>query len=235
MYLNKVYFGDGLYGVEAASLGYFGKHAAEVSRGRGRAAGRTGEGAVHLRADGQRRARDGPAQRRAAGDARREGDRSRRPTTPPCSEPVVLDDALRRGEAFGQYFKEEVRRFLVQRFGWERVYQGGLKVYTTVDLDMQKAAEAEVARALAEIEKRQGARKTHRRGAAAGGARRDGPAHRRSARDGRRPRFRAELVQSRDAGQAPAGFGVQAVRLCRRARARLLAGHAHRRTSTSRS
>ena len=62
------------------------------------------------------------------------------------SEPVVLDDGLRRGEAFGQYFKEEVRRFLVQRFGWERVYQGGLKVYTTVDLDMQKAAEAEVAR-----------------------------------------------------------------------------------------
>ena len=29
-YLNKVYFGDGLYGVEAASLGYFGKHASEL-------------------------------------------------------------------------------------------------------------------------------------------------------------------------------------------------------------
>src|SRR4029453_10064267 len=31
MYLNKVYFGDGLYGVGAGSLGYFGKHASEVS------------------------------------------------------------------------------------------------------------------------------------------------------------------------------------------------------------
>src|SRR5262249_17323257 len=31
MYLNKVYFGDGLYGVEAASRGYFGKHASELS------------------------------------------------------------------------------------------------------------------------------------------------------------------------------------------------------------
>src|SRR4030095_12917016 len=31
MYLNKVYFGDGLYGVEAASRGYFGRHADELS------------------------------------------------------------------------------------------------------------------------------------------------------------------------------------------------------------
>ena len=30
LYLNKVYLGDGLYGVEAASLGYFGKHASEI-------------------------------------------------------------------------------------------------------------------------------------------------------------------------------------------------------------
>ena len=31
MYLNKVYFGDGLYGAEAASLGYFGKSAADLT------------------------------------------------------------------------------------------------------------------------------------------------------------------------------------------------------------
>ena len=30
LYLNKAYFGDGLYGVEAASLGYIGKHAQEL-------------------------------------------------------------------------------------------------------------------------------------------------------------------------------------------------------------
>src|SRR5262249_59296606 len=30
LYLNKAYFGDGLYGAEAASLGYFGKHASEL-------------------------------------------------------------------------------------------------------------------------------------------------------------------------------------------------------------
>src|SRR5436190_726653 len=31
LYLNKVYFGDGLYGVEAASRGFFGKHAADLT------------------------------------------------------------------------------------------------------------------------------------------------------------------------------------------------------------
>ena len=74
-------------------------------------------------------------------------------------------DALRRGEAYGQYFKEAVRRELVERFGHARVYEGGLVVYTTVDLAMQKAAEAEVQRALKEIEERQAARR--RKGAPA--------------------------------------------------------------------
>ena len=41
--------------------------------------------------------------------------------------PLQLNDALRSEEAYGQYFKEEVRKQLVERFGWERVYQGGLQ------------------------------------------------------------------------------------------------------------
>jgi penicillin-binding protein 1A len=71
------------------------------------------------------------------------------------TEPV-LRDALRREEGFGLYFKEEVRRQLVEQFGWERVYHGGLRVYTTIDPGMQKVAEAQVARALEEIQTRKG-------------------------------------------------------------------------------
>ena len=159
LYLNKVYFGDGLYGVEAASLGYFGKHASEVTvaqaallAGLVKAPSSYAPTVSVDRARTRRNVvlqamRDEKMIDRAAYDAA-------------VKEPVVLDDALRRGEAYGGYFKEEVRRFLVQRFGWERVYQGGLRVYTTVDLDMQKAAEAEVTRGIADIEKRQGAKKT---------------------------------------------------------------------------
>ncbi len=102
---------------------------------------------------------------------------------------MKLNDALRSEEPFGQYFKEEVRKQLVEQFGWERVYEGGLKVHTTLDLDMQKAAETEVSRGLEEIEKRQLRRKPGpaSTGAAPGGARRDGSRDRRSAGNGRRP------------------------------------------------
>ena len=50
---------------------------------------------------------------------------------------VELYDGLRNEEPYGRYFKEEVRRQLVERFGAERVAEGGLRVYTTIDLAMQ--------------------------------------------------------------------------------------------------
>jgi penicillin-binding protein 1A len=157
LYLNKVYFGDGLYGVEAASLGYLGKPASAVDVAEAALlAGLVKSPSSYAPTVSLERA---TARRnlvlRAMLDAR-SIDRAEYDTA--LARKVTLDDALRRGEAFGQYFKEEVRRFLVQRFGWERVYQGGLKVYTTVDLDMQKVAEAEIARGIADIEKRQARR-----------------------------------------------------------------------------
>ena len=119
----------------------------------------------------------------------------------------------------------------MERFGWERVYHEGLRVETTIDLDMQKAAEAEVARALADIEKRQRARGLQALGRRTRCRRRSSRSIRTPARSGagRRPRVRREPVQPCHAGAAAAGLGVQAVRLCRGARARLHAGHADQR------
>ena len=68
--------------------------------------------------------------------------------------PVHLENGLQRDEAFGQYFKEQVRRELVERFGWARVASGGLRVYTTIDPDMQQAAEKALEAGLVTIEKR---------------------------------------------------------------------------------
>ncbi len=154
LYLNKVYFGDGLYGVEAASLGYFGKPAATLELAEAALlAGLVQSPSTYAptasldRAIARRNVVLGAMHRSGAIDE---------PTYEAAvRSEVALTDALRREEAYGQYFKEEVRRQLVRWLGWEQVYEGGLRVYTTIDLAMQKAAEAEVARGLEEIEARQ--------------------------------------------------------------------------------
>jgi penicillin-binding protein 1A len=161
LYLNKAYFGDGLYGVEAASLGYVGKHAAELNVAEAALiAGLVKSPSTYAPTVSPQRAlarrnlvlrvmhEQGAIDQRAYDSARQED--------------VVVNDALRREEAFGQYFKEEVRQQLVELFGWERVSTEGLLVETTLDLDMQKAAEIEVAEAVAAIEKRQSARARQR-------------------------------------------------------------------------
>jgi len=65
-----------------------------------------------------------------------------------------LRDGLRADEPHGQYFKEQVRIELVQRFGWQRVYQGGLRVFSTVNMPLQLAAEAAVDDALKSLDAR---------------------------------------------------------------------------------
>ena len=57
LYLNKVYFGDGLYGVEAASRGFFGKHASELCVDEAALLAGLVKSPSSLRADGQPRAR----------------------------------------------------------------------------------------------------------------------------------------------------------------------------------
>jgi 1A family penicillin-binding protein len=158
LYLNKVYFGAGLYGAEAAALGYFGKHAADLEpaeaallAGLVKAPSTTSPTVSVERAVTRRN-----AVLRAMRETGAIDDQAFRAAV--ASQPVLVD-ALRGDDAHGQYFWEEVRKQLVRQFGWERVYEGGLRVYTTIDLDMQKAAEAEVSRAISTIEGRQARRK----------------------------------------------------------------------------
>jgi len=66
----------------------------------------------------------------------------------------VLRDGLRADEPHGQYFKEQVRIELVQRFGWQRVYQGGLRVFSTVNMPLQIAAESAVDETLQSLDAR---------------------------------------------------------------------------------
>jgi len=151
LYLNKVYFGDGLYGAEAAARGYFGKPASALN---------LAEAALLA---GLLKA---PSNYAPTVDAAKAESRqgvvlqamldskaiSNAEFNDAIKTQVQIEDGLRAGEPFGHYYKEEVRRQLVELFGWPAVSEGGLQVYTTIDTAMQRAAEAAVERSLAEID-----------------------------------------------------------------------------------
>jgi 1A family penicillin-binding protein len=153
LYLNKVYFGDGLYGAEAAARGYFGRHASEVGVSEAALlAGLVKSPSTYAPTVNPTRAK---ARRNVVLQAMLDTGAIDPATwkTARLSD-VVLHDTLRAQEPHGQYFKEQVRRELVDRFGWQRVYQGGLRVYSTIALPMQIAAEDAIAAALKSIEER---------------------------------------------------------------------------------
>ena len=88
-----------------------------------------------------------------AGDARRRRHRRAPRFEARQGQAVTLQRCAAQRRAVRPYFKEQVRLELVERFGWERVYQSGLRVYTTIDVEMQKAAEAAVAKSLDDLER----------------------------------------------------------------------------------
>ncbi|HEV3058357.1 MAG TPA: PBP1A family penicillin-binding protein [Vicinamibacterales bacterium] len=153
LYLNKVYFGDGLYGVEAASRGFFGKHASELNvQEAATLAGLVKSPSSYAPTVSLERA---TARRNVVLQAMLDTGAIARPEWQAArASKIVVHDGLRAGEPHGQYFKEQVRRELVDRFGWQRVYQGGLRVYSTIDMKMQAAAESAVADSLKIIDER---------------------------------------------------------------------------------
>ena len=155
LYLNKVYFGDGLYGVEAAARGYFGKSASQLAVDESALLAGLIQSpssyAPTVNLDRAVNRRNVVLQTMVSSGAidQASADRAKK-------APVNLANALEIKETFGLYFKEQVRRELVDRFGWQRVYQGGLRVHTTMNADMQQAAESILAEGLEDIEKRRG-------------------------------------------------------------------------------
>jgi hypothetical protein len=158
LYLNKVYFGDGLYGVEAAARGYFGKSASDLDLAESALlVGVINAPSVNAPTVSLPRAL---ARRALVLKAMHEQELiSTEALDGATNEKVALRDILRREEPLGQYFKEEVRQQLVRQFGWERLSESGLRVYTTIDPEMQRAAEAIIETSVAQIEARRSKRR----------------------------------------------------------------------------
>jgi penicillin-binding protein 1A len=151
LYLNKVYFGDGFYGIEAASRGYFGKSANAL----------TVDEAALLAGLIQAPSAYAPTAHLERAVARRDvvlgqmheaGFLSADAAAAFAATKVRLEDGFER-ERSGQYFKNHITRLLIDRFGWDAVSQGGLRVFATIDPKMQEAAEQTLAKGLGDAEK----------------------------------------------------------------------------------
>jgi penicillin-binding protein 1A len=149
LYLNQIYLGNGAYGIESASQRYFGKtlkdlNVAEVAMLAGLPKGpeRYNPRMFPDRAVQRRNTVIGvmaDAKTVSASDA-----------SEARAYPLRLATRVEAGEV-APYFVEWIRQQLDDKFG-KQLYEQGLKVYTTLDLDMQSAAERSLERQLRAIE-----------------------------------------------------------------------------------
>jgi penicillin-binding protein 1A len=164
-YLNRIYLGDGHYGVEAAARGYFGKTAADLTAPEAAllagiikcpsaCSPRTAPALAKLRRD------------TVLGEMHAAGNLSNKEYSQGLAAPVRLiperHDYYDAGhltaadyelsQPCALYFVEQVRREVMSRFGDGAVLRGGLRIYTTVDMGLQKQAEHAIADRLQQID-----------------------------------------------------------------------------------
>ena len=152
MYLNQVYFGQGAYGVEAASRTYFGKSVSEVTvREAALLAGLPRAPATyapfeHPKAAKQRR--EVVFRRMVEYGALKDEDARKLAK----SDLGLIPPERRR--TTGQYFLDYVQQTLEAKYGADMMFKGGLNVYTTLDPSMQLAAEQSLRDGLKTLEGR---------------------------------------------------------------------------------
>jgi len=153
LYLNQIYFGQGAYGVASAAQTYFGKDLSALTVAESAFLAGLPKSPSHY----------SPFKAYDRAKKRQEHVLSR------MEEAGFLSSAEREqavaetlnfrrpgGEQAAPYFVEYIRQMLMAKYGEEMLYKGGLKVYTTLNMEMQKAAEAAFLAGLRELDKRQG-------------------------------------------------------------------------------
>ncbi len=157
IYLTQIYLGSGAYGVEAASRVYFGKHARDLNLAEAAIlAGLPKAPSYYDPYKHPKRAKQ--RQRYVLHRLLRLGWITRSQYEKALAYPLHYHHMKDPTWKVGPYFLEEVRKFLLDRYGENRTYCGGLKVYTTLDIDHQRAAEEALRKGLIASTKRRGFR-----------------------------------------------------------------------------
>ncbi|MEW5806676.1 MAG: PBP1A family penicillin-binding protein [Acidobacteriota bacterium] len=152
-YCNQIYMGHGRYGIEAASLFYFGKASKDLSKA---------ESAM-LAGVLQRPESNSPLKNLKRAEARKNhvlGRMVKEGFLKSDEEEAIRKEkvnvvATAHGEAnVAPYFVEEIRRALLERFGEEMLYRAGMDVYTTLNVRLQQFANESVRKGLDNLKKR---------------------------------------------------------------------------------
>jgi penicillin-binding protein 1A len=155
IYLNQIYLGEEAYGVEAAARTYFGKHAKELNLAEAALiAGLPRAPALYNPYDNPEAARS--RQRYVLRQMKANG----------MITPEEYERALNRELDYRRmadptwsragYYLQTVRNRLLEEFDKKRVYRGGLKVHTALDLSHHQAARAALREGLQSVSKRRG-------------------------------------------------------------------------------
>jgi 1A family penicillin-binding protein len=151
LYLNRIYFGGGLYGAEAAARGYFGKSAREMSLAECATLAGLIKSPNRLSPwtdrDNSREVRDYALDR-----MRDLGFISRERCAAARAQQIVVSS---RQNAQGQsYAVDYIRQQVIAAVGWDRAKNEGFRIRTTIDVDLQKVAEDSLRAHLEAVEQR---------------------------------------------------------------------------------
>ncbi len=155
LYLNEIYLGMGSYGVAAAALNYFDKSLDNLSLAEMAylAALPKAPNNYHPK----RKYKAAMARRNwVLGQMRENGYITQNEMITAQAEPITVRPRSGVDGADAPYFAEEVRRQMVDRFGDDGFYTGGLSIRTTLDPDLQSKADRAVVEGLEALDKRQG-------------------------------------------------------------------------------
>ena len=138
LYLNRIYFGGGLYGAEAAARGYFGKSAREMTL----AECATLAGLIkspNRLSPWSDRANSRETRDYALDRMRDLGFISREQCAAARAEKIVVGS---RQNAQGQtYAVDYIRQQVIAAVGWDRAINEGYRIHTTIDVNLQRVAE----------------------------------------------------------------------------------------------
>ena len=157
LYLNQIFLGRRSYGVPAAALTYFGKALDELEI----------HEMAYLAALPKAPNNYHPTRKTEAAIGRRnwvlgrmqeDGYITAAQADLAKQKPLIPDEVARYGRVRAPYFTEEVRRELIERFGEDSVYQGGLVVRTSLDPEMQDIARDVLREGLIAYDRRHGYR-----------------------------------------------------------------------------